>query len=188
MTALAEKLDSEYLRASLFSAMAPIIHVVDPEHAREFLLRGYQQNEAIGNHWNLSVMGMFLALHELRLHDDVAAARWASRSLQAAIDSSPAFVAQTTSVIVATVMRRSPTNAATLLGALRAYRVRNQQAGTQAEIDAESRYETSLRRQLGVEFDAVYSKGLALEEPATMTLAFTQLDAIIESSGEPAGS
>jgi predicted ATPase len=188
VAALAEELDNEYLRTTVFSAMAPIIHLIDPEHAGAFLLRGYEQNEAIGNPWNQAVMAMFLALHELRSSDDLAAARWASRSLQAANDHSTTFVAQTISVIVATVRRHSPTNAAILLGALRAHRGRKQQAGIQAEIEGESRYETSLRRQLGPEFDASYSKGQALDETAMITLAFSQLDAIIESSGEWAGS
>ena len=75
-----------------------------------------------------------------------------------------------------------------LLGALRAHRARRQQAGTEAEIKAESRYETSLRRQLGAGFDELYAKGQALNETAMITLAFSQLDAIIESSGEQAGS
>ena len=75
-----------------------------------------------------------------------------------------------------------------LLGALRAHRARRQQAGTEAEIKAESRYETSLRRQLGAEFDPLYSKGQALDEAGMIAFAFRQLDAIIESSGQQAGS
>ena len=75
-----------------------------------------------------------------------------------------------------------------LLGALRAHRARRQQAGTEAEIDAESRYEAWLRRRLGDQFDALYSKGQALDENAMTALAFSQLDAIMESSGERAGS
>jgi hypothetical protein len=71
---------------------------------------------------------------------------------------------------------------------LRAHRGRKQQAGIQAEIDGESRYETSLRGRLGAEFDALYAEGLALDEAAMISLAFRQLDAIIESSGERAGS
>jgi hypothetical protein len=188
MAALAEELDNEYLRATLFSNIAPIIHLVDPEHAGVFLLRGYEQNEAIGNPWNRSVMAMFLALHELRSGDDVAAARWACRSLQTANDHSTTFVAQTTSVIVATVKRHSAPDAAVLLGALRAHRSRKQEAGTQAEINAEFRYETSLRRQVGAEFDLLYSKGQALDETAMIALAFSQLDAITDSSDERAGS
>jgi predicted ATPase len=186
--AAAEELDNDYLRATLSGAMAPIIHVVDPEQAGEFLLRGYQQNDALGIRTGASMLAMFLALHELRSGDDVAAARWASRSLQLATDYGPSYVAQTVNAIVPTVRRHSPSDAAVLLGALRAHRAQKQQAGTQAEIDAESRYETSLRRQLGAEFDALYSKGQALDETAMITMAFSQLDAIIDSSGEQAGS
>jgi hypothetical protein len=165
--------------------MAPIIHVVDPDGAGEFLRRGY---ELYNRYRNVqSTNAMFLALHELRSGNNVTAACWASRALQAAIEYTAAFVAQTTSVIVAIVKRDSPADAAILLGALRAHRGRKQQAGTLAEIDAESRYEASLRRQLGAEFDALYAKGLNLDETAMIALAFSQLDAIIESSGERAG-
>ena len=97
-------------------------------------------------------------------------------------------MAQTINAIVPTVKRHSPADAAILLGALRAHRGRKQQAGTQAEIDAESRYEAWLRRRLGDQFDALYSKGQALDETAMIALAFSQLDAIIESSGQRDGS
>ena len=49
------------------------------------------------------------------------------------------------------------------------------------EIDAEARYEASLRRALGDRFDALYAQGLALDERGMITLAFTQLDAIIQT-------
>jgi hypothetical protein len=188
VAAVAEELDNDYLRATLSSCMAPIIHVVDPDQAGEFLLRGYQQNDALGIRTNTCMLAMFLALHELRAGNTVTAARWASRSLQLATDYGPSYVAQTINAIVPTVRRHSPADAAVLLGALRAHRARKQQAGTQAESDAESRYETSLRRQLGAEFEALYSKGQALDESAMITLAFRQLDAIIESSDEQGGS
>jgi predicted ATPase len=188
VAAVAEELDNDYLRTTLSSAMAPIIHVVDAEHAGEFLLHGYQRNDALGVRTNTCMLAMFLALHELRAGNTVAAARWASRSLQVATDYGPIFVAQTSSVIVATVKRHSPADAAILLGALRAHRGRKQQAGTRGEIDAESRYETSLRRHLGAEFDALYGKGLTLDEAPMIALAFRQLDAIIESSGQSDGS
>jgi len=168
--------------------MAPIIHVTDPGHAGEFLLRTYELCGVIRFRASQSMAAMFLALHELRSGDDVAAARWASRSLQLATDYSPAFVAQTMNAIIATVRRHSPADAAILLGALRAHRARKQQAGTQDEIDAEARYENSLRSRPGAEVDALYSKGQALDEPAMITLAFSRLDAIIESSGKRAGS
>jgi hypothetical protein len=188
LVTLAEELGNQYLKLAHARALAPVIHVIDPDHAGEILLRTYELDEALGFHGYQSNQAMFLALHELRSGDTVTAARWASRSLQLAIDYSPTYVAQTISVIVATVKRHSPSDAAILLGALRAHRPRKQQAGTQAEIDAESRYETSLRRQLGPEFDSLYTKGQALDEAAMITLAFRQLDAIIESSGQSDGS
>jgi hypothetical protein len=186
VAALADELDNEYLRISLSTSMAPIIHVVDPDGAGEFLRRAY---ELYNRYRNVhSTNAMFLALHELRSGNYVTAARWARRSLEAGEEYTPAFVAQTTSVIVALVKRHSPADAAILLGAVHAHRARKQQAGTQAEIDGEFRYETSLRRQLGADFDALYTKGQALDETAMITLAFRQLDAIIESSGEQVGS
>jgi hypothetical protein len=188
VTVVAEELDNDYLRATLSSCMAPIIHLVGPEQAGEFLLRGYEQNDALGIRTNTSMLAMFLALHELRSGNTVAAARWAKRSLQLATDYGPSYVAQTINAIVPTVRRHSPSDATILLGALRVHRARKRQAGTRAEIEAESRYETSLRRQLGGEFEALYSEGLALDEAAMITLAFRQLDAIIESSGERDGS
>ena len=42
--------------------------------------------------------------------------------------------------------------------------------------------------QLGAEFDARYPHGQALDETAMISLLFSQLDAIIESSGEQVGS
>jgi hypothetical protein len=187
VAALAEELGNEYLRTTMWTAMAPIIDVVDPVQAGDFLLRGYERNGAIRNGSNQSVIAMFLAIHELRSGNEGAAASWAMRSLRLAADHGLGFLAQTTSVIVATVKRHSPPDAAILLGALRAHRVRKQQAGTKGEIDAESRLETSLRRLLGVEFDALYANGQALDETAMITVAFSQLGAIIESAGERAG-
>jgi hypothetical protein len=185
---IADELGNQFLRSTLWTAMAPIIHVTDPSHAGEFLLRAFELTGVIRFPASQSMAAMFLALHELRSGNDVAAARWANRSLQLATDYGPNFVAQTIDAIVATVKRHSAADAAVLLGALRANRVRKRLAGTQAEIDAESRYETSLRRQLGAEFDVLYSKGQALDETAMITLAFRQLDAIIDSFGEQAGS
>jgi predicted ATPase len=187
VSTLADELDNEYLRATVSSAMAPIIHKVDPDRAGEFLLRTYEQNQALMNRWNQCIIGMFLALHELRSGNNGDAARWAGHSLKAATDYTLSYVAQTTNAVVAIVKRHSPADAAILLGALRAHRARKQQAGTQAEIDAESRYESSLRRQLGADFDPLYAKGQALDETAMIALAFSQLDAITESSGERAG-
>jgi predicted ATPase len=188
VSALAEELDNDLLRTTLSSSLAPIIHMVDPDGAGEYLRRAYELDGAIGFNALQSTEAMFLALHELRSGNTVTAARWASRSLQLAADYGPAFVAQTINAIVPTVRRHSPSEAAVLLGALRAHRARKQQAGTKAEIDAEARYETSLRRQLGAEFEILYSKGQALDETAMISLAFRQLDAIVEYSGEQGGS
>ena len=101
---------------------------------------------------------MFLALHELRAGVPLAAVPWAKRALQLAIDVAPSYIAQTTDAIVAIVRRYSPEDAAVLLGVLRAHRARKHQDGTPGEIDAEARYEASLRRALGDEFDALYAK------------------------------
>jgi aryl-alcohol dehydrogenase-like predicted oxidoreductase len=70
---------------------------------------------------------------------------------------------------------------ASALGALRAHRDRKHQAATHAEIDAEARYETSLRRILGDQFDALYTHGLALDESEMIALAFTHLDDITKT-------
>jgi hypothetical protein len=124
LVTLADKLDNEYLKLAHGRALAPIIHVIDPDRAGEILLRTCELDEALEFHVVQSSQAMFLALHELRFGNTAAAARWASRSLKAAPDYSPTFVAQTISMIVATVRRHSPTNAAILLGALRAHRPR----------------------------------------------------------------
>jgi predicted ATPase/class 3 adenylate cyclase len=183
--ALAEDLDNQYLRTTVWSEMAPIIHLTDPDHAGEFLRKAYRENKAIGNFANLSMIAMFLALHELRSGDDGAAARWANRALQAASDHGLSYVAATINATVAISKRHSITDATILLSALRSHRSRKQQAGTQIEIDAECRYEASLRRKLGTEFDALYAKGMALDEAAMITSAFNQLDAIVECTDEP---
>ena len=102
----------------------------------------------------------------------------ARRSLDLCIKFAPSYFAQTTDAIVAIVKRDSPSDAVVLLGALGAHRPRKDQAGTQGEIDAEARYEASLRRALGDEFETLYARGFALDETQMIALAFTQLDAI----------
>ncbi len=178
LDALAEQLDNRHLQASGANSLAPIIHVFDPEGAHEYLLRACALNDELGNTGANSTTTMFLALHELRSGDAGAAAQWARRSLELCVDVGPSFIAQTTNAIVAIVKRASPSDAAVLLGALRAHRARKQQVGTEAEIDAEARYETSLRRALGDQFDARYAEGLALDETDMIANAFTQLEAI----------
>ena len=97
-----------------------------------------------------------------------------------AFDYTPSYVDQVINAIIAIVKRHEATEAAVLLGALRAQRARAHQDGTQLEVEAEIRYETSLRRQLGDQFDAPYTRGLALDETGMTELAFTQLAAIAE--------
>ena len=154
VTELTDRLDNQILRATHAGSLMPVIHFIDPEGARDYLLRAYALNTEIGNvHSNCGVT-MFLALHDLRAGDTLAAAEWARTSLQLSIDHGPSYIGQTLDLIVGIVKRPSPARAATLLGALRTHRMRNDQVGTQIEIDAEVRYEASLRRALGDEFDA----------------------------------
>jgi hypothetical protein len=68
-----------------------------------------------------------------------------------------------------------------LLGALRAHRARKQQAGSPGEIDAEARYEASLRRALGDQFDALYAQGLAFDETEMIAFGFARLAEIAET-------
>jgi hypothetical protein len=127
---------------------------------------------------------MFLALQELRAGDIPAAANAARRSLKLTVEYAPTFTAQTMDAVVAIVKRRSPAEAAVLLGALRAHRSRTHQAGTHNEIEGEARYEASLRRGLGEEFEAHYAQGVELDEPTMIDMAFTQLAAIAEPDAE----
>ena len=159
------------------------MYFTGPDRAGEYLRRAYELNDEIGFPSGNAATAMFLALHELRGGDPGTAAHWATRSLHLATTYAPTLIAQTLNAIVPITKRHSPAHAAELLGALRAYRSREDQAGTQPEIDAETRYETSLRRQLGDQFDARYAQGLALDEPDMIALAFTQLDAVTTTSG-----
>jgi predicted ATPase len=170
---------SQYQQATYASAMAPIIHVTDPEHALEYLRRSYELNRDVGNLHVLGLSSMFLALQELRSGHEVEAAEWARRSLVFVTEHSPSFVAQTVNATVPIVRRRSPRDAAVLLGALRAHRDRRAQRGSPPEIGAEVRYEASLRRGLGDDFDVAYAEGLALDEPAMTSFALAQLDTVI---------
>jgi hypothetical protein len=97
-------------------------------------------------------------------------------------ENSPSFVGQTVNATIPIVRRRSPRDAAVLLGALRAHRDRSAQRGSPPEIEAEVRYEASLRRHLGEDFDGVYAEGLALDQPAMTSFALAQLDAVIGTS------
>ena len=179
---LLEQLDNPYLEANAAGALAPIVHVTDPDGAGERLRRIVAlavENENVQSH---IATAMFVALHELRTGDSVAAATWARRSLQLAVDHGPTHIATITSTIVAILKRHSPIHSAELLGALRAHRERRNQAGTWTEVDAESRYEASLRRRLDDQFDAHYQRGLALDEAEMIALALSQLDAVTAAS------
>jgi hypothetical protein len=175
---LTDELDNAFLRAQVANAMAPIIHLTDPAGAGEYLRRGHELNAGIGNRTGSHSTLMFLALHELRTGDLAAAADAARRSLSIAIEYAPAFIAQTVDAIIAIVKRHAPADAAVLLGALRAHRQRRHQVGTETETEAEGRYEGSLRRGLGDEFDTLYAQGLALDESGMTDLALAHLAAI----------
>ena len=66
-----------------------------------------------------------------------------------------------------------------LLSALRALRIRKDLPGTQVEAETEARYESSLRRALGAGFEALYTRGAALDEHEMALLAFEQLEEIM---------
>ena len=181
---LAEQLGNHYLLATAANGLAPIIHITDPDRAGDYLLRGYELNVENGNDHANCTNAMFLALHEVRSRNDVAAAQWAHKALQLSLDHGPSYIAQTINVVVPLVRRHSPTDAAVLLGALRAHRDRKHQDGTTPEKDAEVQYEATLRRVLGTTFDECFARGLALDEGAMIAQAFAQLDLII--SPQPA--
>jgi predicted ATPase len=180
---LADQLGNTYLRATAASGLAPIIHIIDPDGAGAYLLRAYDLNLEIGNEHANCTNTMFLAIHEARHRNDLAAAEWARTALQLSLDHGPSYIAQTINVVIPVVRRRSPRDAAALLGALRAHRDRKHQDGTVPEIEAEVRYEASLRRALGDEFDDCYGRGLAFDEPALIAFAFAQLGTILDSDG-----
>jgi hypothetical protein len=177
VVASADQLGSQFLISSTAMSLAPVAHLLDPDHAEEVLLRGYELSEQFGNLQANASHAMFVALHYLRLRDEAAAAMWTRRSLQLSIEHAPAFIAQVINTVVAVTKNRSPADAAVLLGALRTYRAHKKQSGTEAEIDAEVRYEESLRRRLGDEFDQLFAEGSALDEPAMLEFAFAHLEA-----------
>ena len=182
MRSLLAQLDNRYLDANAASALAPIVHVTDPDGAGEHLRQAVAlaaEAEIMQSH---IAAAMFLALHELRTGDSVAAATWARRSLQLAVDHGPTHIAPITNTTVAILKGHSPAHAAELLGGLRAHRARRHQTGTQTEIDGEERYEASLRRRLDDQFEASYERGLALDEAEMIALAFSQLDAVTAAS------
>jgi len=170
---------SEYQQAAYTTTMAPIIHLIDPDRAGEYLLRGYRRTLEIGNLHMLGTSSMFLSLHELRSGRDLEAAEWARRSLELVVENSPTFVAQTIAAAIAIVKRSSTRDAAVLLGGLRALRDRTGQAGSPPEIEAETRYQASLRRRLGDDFEAGYAEGLGMDDRELVSFTFAHLDVVI---------
>jgi hypothetical protein len=178
ITSLVQALDNRYLAAAIAITLAPVVVARDPEHAGDNLRHFFVLNDEIRNHSSNSTIAMYLAFHELAAGDTSAAAGWAARSLQLAVDHGPGFIAQSTSTAVPIVKRRSPRDAAVLLGALQAHRARKHQPGTQIESDRETRQEMSLRRALDEEFDALHAQGRDLGEHEMIALAFEQLGAM----------
>jgi hypothetical protein len=183
LTTLSEELDNDYLRGTVVNSRAPIIHVTDPDGAREYLRNGYEVNVRIRNYGGAHATLMFLALVELRSGDLVAAAMRARDSLELTRKHAPEYTAQTINAIVPIVRRSSPGDAAVLLGALRAHRRRVHLAGTETETEAEGRYEATLRRVLDSDFDRNYARGLELDDDAMLALAFAALDVITNAPG-----
>ena len=177
---IVERLDSHNLIVMSTLSIAVGTSAADPDRAGELLLRAYAINEEYGSHVVNASTAMFLAIHELTAGHNGQAAHWARRSLELAVSYGPTYIAQGMSVAVPIVKRRSPNEAAVLLGALRAHRVRRNQTGTEKESATESGQEASLRRALGDEFDPLYARGLALSEADMVALALVQLDAITD--------
>ena len=118
----------------------------------------------------------------------VAAAQWARRSLELCVEVAPTYFAQTTNAIVAIVKRDSPSDAAVLLGALRAHRGRKQPS---RHVRARSTPKSGTKRR-SAERSATsstrcYAQGLALDETEMIALAFTQLDAITQTHDRAEG-
>ena len=181
LVTLAEQLDNRFTLAATAVTDA-IVKMTHGERAVELLRQAYALNDEAGNHSTNATTAMMLAYDELSAGNTVAAAQWAARSLQLALEYGPAFVAQAISATVPIVKRRTPAESAVLLGALRAHRTRKHQTGTQVETDNEIRQEKSLGRALGDQFDALYSTGLGLGENEMITLALAQLGAIAGDS------
>jgi ATP/maltotriose-dependent transcriptional regulator MalT len=177
---IVERLDNQLLHAMFTLSSAISMSLTDPDRGGELLLEAHALNEEYGTNVVNATAGMFLALNELNAGRHRQAARWTRRSLDAAVTYGPAYIAQVISVGVLAIKRHAPNDAAVLLGALRAHRARRRQPGTEQEAVAESRQDRSLRRAIGVDFDALYARGLALSEADMLALAFTRLDAILE--------
>jgi len=176
---LIDELDNAVLKGMHLNSTSPVIHLLDPEGAADFLRSVHAFNAAVGNNGASHSTMMFLALHELRSGNLPEAARASRESLVQALGFGAAYLAQMLSVSVAIIRRVSPSDAAILLGAVRAERDRTHLAGTSIESDAETRYEQSLRRILGdAVFEARYAAGRQMDEAAMVAFAFEQLAAI----------
>ena len=179
MDLLHDQLENRFLRAGWMSSRSPIIHLTDPDGAGDYLRRAYELNSEIGNSQSNASHAMFLALHHLRSRDVGEAAQWAQRALTLAIDYAPTYIAQEIDTVVAIIKRSLPIEASILLGALRSCRARRHQTGTPPEVAAEARYEESLRKVVGDDFDASYAQGRAFDDTAMIAFAFTQLDTVV---------
>jgi hypothetical protein len=176
---LVDEIDNDVLRGMHINSVAPIIHLIDPDGAAEYLRRGHEFNVAVGNGGASHSTMMFLALHELRSGNLADAARASHTSLELAVGYGAAYVTQMLSVSIAILRRESPPDAAILLGAVRAERERKHLAGTRIEAEGEAHYEQSLRRILGDdEFQARYTEGQRFDEAAMVQFAFARLDGI----------
>jgi predicted ATPase len=176
---LVDRLDNVMLRATHINSTSPVIHLIDPEGAAQFLRRGHEFNVSVGSRGASHSTMMFLALHELRTGNTTEAARASRESIALAVGFGATYLAQMLSVGIAILRRESPRDAAILLGAVRAERQRTDLAGTRMESEAEERYAQSLRRILGDdEFDTRYAQGQALDEAAMVEFSLARLDAI----------
>lgn len=179
---IVDNLDNQLLDAMMTLSTAIAMSLTDPERGAELLLTAHALNEQYGTRVVNATAGMFLALNELNAGHVQEAAHWNRRALAAAVTHGPAYIAQVMSVAILIVKRNAPNEAAVLLGALRAHRARRRQPGTEQEVTAESHQDASLRRVVGVDFDALHAKGHGLSEGDMVALAFTQLDAILNEA------
>lgn len=182
VTDLIEKLGNHLLLATFTLSLGIAASTTNHVGSDELLLHAYTLNEEYGGKVVNATAAVFLALHDLRAGHYRHAARWTRRALELAVTYGPSYIAQGLNVTVPIVKRQAPNDAAVLLGALRAHRVRRNQTGSEQEVANETRQVASLRRALGNEFDTFYARGLALSEADTLTLAFTHLDAVIDEA------
>ena len=160
-----------------------VIHLIDPEHAGEYLERACRATGTSGTRTRADDDDVPRAPRGCV--PDASCRRLSGR--RAAHSSSRSTTRRPSShacptPIVAIVKRHSPAGAAVLLGALRAHRERSDQAGVTTGDRRRARYESSLRRVLGDEFEVRHAEGLALDETEMIAHAFAELDAITEAT------